>query len=398
MSVDDPGSTRNKAAGILGTFLIAFLNVAAILTAVVFISEAFVLRQPEGLEAVAHVESAKADELVKRGYYPAGVEVDPYKQFEVLDRHPVYGWFWATDENGRVRPQRTPVVTIDENGFRTTGGPRADDNPSNKPLAFVIGGSSAFGYRASGDKTTLVAYLNNVQTALFFINAGVNGWASSQELLRLQHQIVSFSPKLVISFTLGNDLERTLEELDEGGGTIEDYAYWIAPRTSAVVETFLSGHFPAFERWLRPKPSHEILQAAVEHQVDEFISNQEQMAKIARDNGFRFVTVIHPMTMTHDNVTIEGPYPDLYRLAVERALDTDYCHRNCLDYSDVFDQFFETIPVFFEDYAYPAVDQSVDPATVVFADQCHLLDRGNAIVAKKLAGDLNLALREPQSP
>lgn len=383
-------NSLRRVARFVGVAILVFLNFGAVLLATIFVSE-FVLieRASTSQNEDRHEAAATADALVERGYYLPTVEVDPYKRFEVLDRHPIYGWFWKLNANGGIA-QSNGAVTIDQDGFRASDGEINRAVAEGRPLAFLLGGSAAFGYRASRDATTITGYLNKRQNAFVFVNAGVPGWDSWQELVRLKHQVVTYSPSLVISYTLFNDIERTIETLENADGPLQSFAFWLAPKTSHLVFSFVHERWPSLGVWDKPRPTQAALEAAIDAQVDRFIQNQESMAELARSRGSRFVTVIQPMTMTHANTAIKGPHPDLYRRAVRLALKSDYCRRNCWDYSGMFDHVFNRIPVFFEDYVDPALERSVDLKSVIFADQCHLLDAGNEIVARKLMSDLGI--------
>lgn len=385
---ETPSRTAGGAARLFGGAVFVVLNILAVLFVAVFASELLLSRNAAEI-GEEHIAAAEADELVKRGYYPPGVEVDPYKSLEVLDRHPDFGWFWSANADGGVS-LKTPVVSIDDDGFRAGDGELAKAIEGQKPLAFLIGGSSAFGYRASGNDTTITSVLNGLQDQVVFINASVVGWDSSQELRRLEDQLLSYSPKLVVSYSMGNDLERIVETLEERGGLIQQVAFRLAPNTFDRVFTFVNEHLPALASWLAGEPARSEFEAAIDAGVDAYIENESAMFELAQASGIRFVTVIQAMTMTHDHVTVPGPRVDLYRRAVRRALGSDYCRKNCLDYSAVFDPLFDPVLVFFEDHSKPVLDATVDFKDVVFADQWHLLDAGNAIVAQALAADLGL--------
>jgi hypothetical protein len=393
MSVRETSYSR-RAAHLIGLSLLILLNLMVALSVVVLASELFVADRFMGPQAEDPREEPEADELVRRGYYPAAVKVDPYKQFEILQPHPVYGWFWRANEDGGFA-QRNGAVTIDHDGFRDSARLIEEARASQKPLAFLLGGSAAFGYRASRDATTITAYLNKAQSSFIFVNAGVPGWDSGQERIRLEHQVVGYAPKLVIAYTLFNDVERTIETLEFAKGPLQRFFDRIAPKTSYLVGTFVHERLPTVESWMRRRPTLASLEAAIDKQIDTFVANQEIMYSIARKNGIRFVTVIQPMTMTHQNATLKGPYSELYQRAVQRALASKYCRQHCLDYSNVFDALMPRVQVFYEDYVEPALERSVDLENVVFADQCHLLDAGNAIVARKLATDLKLEAANP---
>jgi hypothetical protein len=72
-------------------------------------------------------------------------------------------------------------------------------------LAFLLGGSAAFGQYASSDAATITGYLNRIQDKYFFVNAGVPGWNSTQEMFRLAFQILDYRPALVMTYDGAND-------------------------------------------------------------------------------------------------------------------------------------------------------------------------------------------------
>jgi hypothetical protein len=375
---------RRKQAARLGMLLLVLLYVVATFAVLVLVSELFLADMILGPTEASSRPSAAADELVRRGYYPDSVKVDPYHEFEELYPHPTYGYYWPMS-GGRVLARSNGAVTLDHHGFRGRW------SPTNR-LAFLLGGSAAFGYRASGDETTITGWLNKLQGGLQFVNAGVVGATSASEAARLEEQIVAFKPHLVVSYTLFNDIEQTIESLEAGPGGSE----WgrrlvsLAPKTARLLEASRERYLPQRAEDSDYEPPAQLLESAVDSAVDKFIRNQERMRALSLEKRFRFVTVIQPMTQTHRKAAISGPYPELYRRAVRRALASDYCRSHCLDYSGIFDEFFDTIPVVFKDYNVSALEDATDLRDVVFADWCHQLDAGNAIVARKLVKSLAL--------
>jgi hypothetical protein len=366
------------AARSLGVVLIVFLNISSFILAILFILEVFV---PDYLLTRG---TTAVDELIKRSYYSPGVKVDPYRVFEELYPHPLYRFYWKMSR-GHVIPRSNEVVSLDQNGFRGTED-LVTKTRNTKPLAFLLGGSAAFGYPASSNDTTITGYLNQIQERFYFINAGVPGFDSTAENMRLSHQIVEFKPELVISYTFFNDIQHALEgQTERTWGFVAS----LAPKSARLMQV-AEHHYPFSIFLKKDKPSQEDLESAIDRQVDIFIDNQKRMLTLSLAKKFHFITVIQPMTQTHDKVTIRGPYQDLFRRGVLRVLASDYCQRYCLNYSGFFDSIFDIVPVAFQHFTIPALDASIDLRDVVFADACHLLDRGNAIVARKLVEDLGL--------
>jgi hypothetical protein len=374
----------------LGISLFVLLHIVAVFSALVLICELFLVDAILGRTEASTRPNPEADELVRRGYYPAFVKVDPYHHFEELYPHPTYGYYWPMNK-GRVVPRSNGVVSLDHHGFR--GAWSQKDR-----LAFLLGGSAAFGYRSSSDETTITGWLNKFQKEFQFVNAGVPSAPSASEAARLAEQIVSFKPQLVISYSLFNDIELTIEFIETGPENSNwwDSLAWIIPNTARLLEILDRRFLLRTDQKPQYQPSRERLESAIDGAVDTFIRNQQRMSALGVEKHFRFVTVIQPMTQTHENTTIKGRHPELFRRAVQRARATDYCRLSCIDYSAVFDGMFGWIPVLFEGYNTPALTDAVNLRDVVFADQCHLLDTGNAIVARKLAADLDLIVHSPE--
>lgn len=96
--------------------------------------------------------------------------------------------------------QRTSSYWIDEHGFRGGLG------PGRAPRVFVVGGSAVFGLDLPADQDTLTAQLSNGTTHREFVNAGVVGYLSGQELASLVHYLDDHHPSGVIVFDGWNEL------------------------------------------------------------------------------------------------------------------------------------------------------------------------------------------------
>ncbi|MBF0555586.1 MAG: SGNH/GDSL hydrolase family protein [Nitrospirae bacterium] len=95
--------------------------------------------------------------------------------------------------------QRASNLTINSNGFR------GEELRNNKPKAVIVGGSTAFGMSLTGDNKTLSAQLSEMNDTYEFINAGVVGYLSGQELSLIVHRLSDLQPKVYIIFDGWND-------------------------------------------------------------------------------------------------------------------------------------------------------------------------------------------------
>lgn len=96
--------------------------------------------------------------------------------------------------------QSSKSYSIDFWGFR--GG--YQETASRK--AFVVGGSAAFGQGLSSDEETFAHRLDACMPGYRFINAGVIGILSGQELSYMVHYLDSFTPALYVVFDGWNDI------------------------------------------------------------------------------------------------------------------------------------------------------------------------------------------------
>jgi lysophospholipase L1-like esterase len=354
-----------------------------------------------GLGAMAFCEYvlfAKKDpvpHLTRVGYYKTALRSDPYKPFQKQHLHPIYLFFFPLDPQERASLSNE-VVSLTPDGFRGEG------PTSEKPIAVLLGGSAAFGCKASSDKTTVTGYLNQLQSAFHFVNAGVPSWTSNQELQRLANQIAPLHPSLVISYSSSNDIVTALRYAQSGlnypPGTPESFDYlsnlvnimrgsvpiYLIKRLFPRTTKLLIKKFSQPERPLSDEDARKVVDIA----ADKFVSNQRIMHAIADSLGFRFVTVLQPSLRNHKHLAAKDRKKAghwwLFERAIQRINASDYCRENCLNYSSLFDDAFGEIPVYRK-------KDARNPESLIFVDEVHLLDAGYRYVAQRLIRDLKLS-------
>ena len=145
-----------------------------------------------------------------------------YYPFTVQHINPFYLFYFPFDAKSRSSLNNN-VCSIDKDGFRGADFTKA----KGRKLAFLLGGSAAFGHFSSSDNTTITGYLNDIQNRYYFVNAGVPSWNSFQELTRLSQQILGFSPALVVAYDGLNDAALMVDYwtkcLDYPAGTPESF-------------------------------------------------------------------------------------------------------------------------------------------------------------------------------
>ncbi len=313
-----------------------------------------------------------------------------YAPFGVLHLHPQYFFFFPRDPAERVALSNT-TCSIDADGFRGPGPARA----GGRQLAFLLGGSAAFGYMASSDATTITGYLNRLQDKYFFVNAGVPSWNSTQEMFRVAFQILDYRPALIVTYDGGNDAQlidffgRTP---DYSAGIPEDFdtlSALIDERGSAsprrAVITLAAYLFPelnervdkAFGRVREPDRSEPLSEGVLQAGGARYLSNLTRMRDLATAQGARFVAVFQPVAQLHRHL---GPGPPIESFDVIERFHTAVLHQppqklEFHDLGDVFDQYYGAIPIMNPDIT----DETV------FIDQVHLYDPGNEVIARHLA-------------
>ena len=260
------------------------------------------------------------------------------------------------------------ICSLDALGFREPGPARA----SGKKLAFLLGGSVAFGVFAGSNDATISAYLNRLQDEYFFVNAGMPGFASTQELTRLTVEIADHAPALVVVLDGWADLEIARDPAIQARGLPMN-----TPRG-----------FPALQDHVEPRPwfgsrayPDTLLSPPdkrIAASVTTYRRNVERMGAIAHAFGAEFVSVFQPLAALHRHVPERWRQPDP---GLERFHDLVVAPPRSvrsLDLARVFDEHFSAVPV---------SDGDIDDATV-FVDGEHLHDRGNAIIAQQIAAFL----------
>ncbi|MFH0870509.1 MAG: hypothetical protein V1866_05640 [archaeon] len=187
--------------------------------------------------------------------------------------------------------QPGPGFQTDAHGFR---GP--NDMETGNGKVFIIGGSAAFGIDIPDNSKTFTGILNSLDLDREFINAGVVGFLSGQELAYITHYITDYDPEAIIVFDGWNDL-------------FTPYFMDMAP--IAGVSSFTPGVNPSFSkveaallmyRALRDNRSIADIEKnfrraddiSFELVYDTYANNLIKMSEMAKSRGIRFLVVFQP--------------------------------------------------------------------------------------------------------
>lgn len=319
-----------------------------------------------------------------------------YLPFRVQHLHPQYGFFFPLDPPARVALSNS-VVTLDLSGFRGQG----PSSANGRKLAFLLGGSTAFGHYATSDLTTITGYLNSIQADYFVVNAGVPSWNSTQEMFRLAYEILDYQPELVITLNGANDAGILLDYHRKGA---EQYAIG-APesflRLRSMIDdvrgeprvtprgSWVESLFPAIvARYGNPSRPPRlgglVSEAVLKGGVNRYLTNLRRMNDMTRAAGGRFVAVFQPVSCLHRHVPSDFEEDEQENDVLARFRSAAVVRRDPRvefhDLSAVFDTLFPAVPVLAE-------EGDITPETI-FLDRVHLTDRGNKLLAEAILAAL----------
>lgn len=328
---------------------------------------------------------------------------DTYQPFHVQYLHPFY-FFSLPSDTGVLARINNKVVSVTPEGFRGLG----PEQKGNRKLAFVIGGSAAFGDDASSDQTTISGYLNGLQQDYYFVNAGVPSWNSTQEFYRVGMQLLQYKPDLIVVYDGYNDASINHGNREQGSpfppGTPESYndiARWvdnIRAQPDAPLIKFNFSHlyvltFPRTRDYLGEKlgkggvgtaKSPVIIPMSrdwIESDAASYLWNAGNMQRLAAARGTRLVIFSQPTSLLQFTVTDadreklgvdDNGLEPYMRQFHQYVLEHREPQLQFYDLSDLFDRFYGKIPL-----------------TDLFTDPVHLTDQGNQIVATEIWSKLS---------
>ncbi|MEO8677472.1 MAG: SGNH/GDSL hydrolase family protein [Vicinamibacterales bacterium] len=315
-----------------------------------------------------------------------------YSPFAIQHLHPYYLFFFPLDQAARLAIGNE-VCSIDADGFREPGPAHA----GGRRLAFLLGGSAAFGYYATSNATTITSYLNGLQSDYFFVNAGVPSWNTTQEMFRLAAQIADLHPALVVAYDGANDavlanLANTRRHTPYPAGTPESFDQL----EDLVDDLRAEANLLTFDRLL-PQVSHRARKysgafrekygspvvppvtgfdvAGVDAAARRYVNNHARMADLSRGSGARFMAVFQPIAGLHRHLAASSD---------ERDEMVEAFHQRVSAHQSSAFEYYDLSSMFDEDIAPVAAAEGQRPEDAIFVDGVHLHDLGNEIVAKRL--------------
>jgi lysophospholipase L1-like esterase len=262
------------------------------------------------------------------------------------------------------------TMNINSDGFR---GNEIDHNTDTYRI-FFTGGSTAFGFGSTSDKTTIPGFLQEYFNNEFrylnveIINAGINGAKSYGEILLIKEKLIEYDPDLIISYTGVNDSGGYDKEIifddakDDSTQNLFKFASYPWYRTPFVINNILS------ENLIHEKKILELSPEDIQKNSESFKKNWTQSCEFLEDNQIISVLMLQPSLITKTIVSDfeKSIEPDvnyrkqqLEKFSNELELLNEHCNHT-LDLRYIINNTSET----------------------TYYDNIHMNDLGNQIVAK----------------
>jgi lysophospholipase L1-like esterase len=266
------------------------------------------------------------------------------------------------------------TMNINSDGFR---GSEISSIDSNNYKIFLTGGSTAFGFGSTSDKTTVSGYLQTFfdqeypEKNVEIINAGIISADSYREILLIKEKIIKYLPDMVISYTGVNDsggysrqiILDEIHDVDEPQKfQFKNYPWY---RTPFVIYNLFNNYNDEGDITPKNVPSEDF-----EKLSESFRSNWSQSCGLLNENEITSILILQPSLITKNTPSdFEKTYssdPDSRKPILENYANQLNLLKTTCDYT----------------FDFRNVMNNID--TTIYFDNVHMSDEGNKIVAKKI--------------
>ena len=266
------------------------------------------------------------------------------------------------------------TMNINSDGFR---GNEIDLNTDNYRI-FFTGGSTAFGFGSTSDKTTISGFLQEYFDNEFghlnveIINAGINGADSYREILLIKEKLIEYNPNLIISYTGVNDSGGYSREIifddsnddsnDDSTQNLFKFSSYPWYRTPFVINNLLS------ENTINNKKILELSPQEIQKTSESFKKNWSQSCTFLENNKIKSVLILQPSLVTKTMLSdfeknIEPSINYRKQLLEKFSNELEVLNGDC-------------------DYTFDFRDTISNTSKTTYYDAVHMNDLGNQIVAK----------------
>ena len=292
--------------------------------------------------------------------------------------YPFVGW--------KEKPLVTSTLNIDEDGYRISR------NNSKKPDVFFLGGSTLFGYGSNDENTIPSLFAKFTNDTLTVRNLGNGGHTSSQNLIKIQDELLNFKkPKYIISYEGANEIQNLRKGVNSNYKHLfylkfkkaieNNLSYKEQLNFKSLLESqtkFLETFMPLFLNkigFVESEPLHntyDINQKSFEKSVDLLLNNWKILSLIGKEEKIKVFLFLQPVVYSNDHntdylvdmVDFKTLYDRMYFLIKEKISS---------------DPSLEIVKNNFYD-----LSKKLDEKGSYFYDHVHINAKGNSIIAKEI--------------
>ena len=285
----------------------------------------------------------------------------------------------------KEKPLISSTINVDEDGYRVSR------NNSKKPDVFFLGGSTMFGYGSNDENTIPSIFSKFTNDTLTVRNLGNGAHTSSQNLIKIQDELLNFkNPKYIISYEGANEIYNLLEGINSN----YKHSYFLKFKKTIDIDLtdeklsfkslfesqtkFLKfftlkflykiGFTKLEDPYILYKNDHE----SIEKSVNLFLQNWKILSLIGKENKIKVFLFLQPVISSNnhktdhlvDNTDYKKFYDEMYSLIKEKIFSDpslEIVKNNFYDLSKILN---EKEPYFY--------------------DYVHINPKGNSIISKEI--------------
>lgn len=284
----------------------------------------------------------------------------------------------------------TRTTHTNSRGFRGTR-EYSDRKPAGTRRVFVIGGSAAVGFGASGDEATIAGQLeillNERKDGWRYevINAACNGFGSHQDLILTALELLPRDPDIIVQFAGGTDINTSLlpawsrnyhELMNEAQARIT-HPWYEHSQAVGFLKNLIHPAVPADFQGV----FHEEL-------AEVYASHVRSLAGMASASDVRFLSVLQPALVVSRKKKTEEESGLLAQALARKNLPSNY--------ESVAVRLYQSVQTRMANQTLPRGTAWFDGTKMfdrdesrAFGDALHLTDHGNRLAAETILAELS---------
>ena len=319
------------------------------------------------------------------------------QNIQILETHSKYDWSeqYFKDEK-KVKAEYHPFIgfkekkiqteniNVDENGYRISR------NNSKKPDVYFLGGSTMFGYGSNDENTIPSLFSKLTIDSLTVRNLGNGAHNSSQNLIKIQDELLNHErPKYIVSYEGVNELNNLLKgiktnyrhpyslifkkTIDENQNETLSFKYFLKSQTEFLKTfIFISLRKIGIIPYINNYDKYYIDNKSIEKSVKILLNNWKILSFIGKDKNIDVFLFLQPHLRSDNHKSdylgdvedYKEFYDKMYPLIKEKII-------NDPSYESVKNNFYD-------------LSKSLDDKEAYFYDNCHLNPIGNRKIANEI--------------